>query len=51
MVGIAAACPALTEAATARLDAALAQTGVLAADTHRRLAMAEKRDALLALAV
>jgi len=49
MVGIAAACPTMSEATAARLEAALAVTGVLASDPARRLAMAEKRDALLAL--
>jgi len=50
MVGIAAACPTMSEPTAARLEAALAVTGVLASDPARRLAMAEKRDALLALA-
>ncbi|MBC2665960.1 beta-N-acetylhexosaminidase [Novosphingobium flavum] len=50
MVGIAKACPVMGEAASARLEAALAGTGALVADPPRRLALAEKRDALLGLA-
>jgi beta-N-acetylhexosaminidase len=49
MIGIAAACPAMREDSAARLAAALAVTGTLSPDPARRLAMAEKRDALLAL--
>ena len=49
MVGIAKACPTMREDTAARLDKALAGTGALHADAARRLAMAEKRDALLAL--
>jgi beta-N-acetylhexosaminidase len=49
MVGIANACPAMSEAAQVRLEAALAQTACGGADAPRRLALAEKRDALLAL--
>lgn len=50
MVGIAKACPTLSDATAARLEAALAITGPLAADPARRDALAAKRDALLALA-
>lgn len=49
MIGIAQHCPTMTDAAAARLDRALAMTGALVADAPRRVALAEKRDALLAL--
>jgi len=50
MAGIARLCPDMGEGAAQRLDAALAVMGAPGGDTDRRLAMAEKRDALLALA-
>ncbi len=50
MVGIANACPTLSDATAARLEAALAQTGALVSDPVRRDVLAAKRDALLALA-
>lgn len=50
MVGIATACPDMSPLTAARLDAALAETGALVSDPARRLAMAETRDSLLALA-
>lgn len=50
MVGIAHACPVISEGSAARLEAALAPTALRPADPLRRLALAGKRDALLALA-
>lgn len=50
MVGIAQACPTMPGPVAARLAAALARTGALAADTARRAELAAKRDSLLALA-
>lgn len=50
MVGIAGLCPVMSDAAVRRLEAALARTGDLASHPERRLALADKRDALLALA-
>jgi len=49
MIGIAAACPTMGAATAARLEAALAVTGALVPDPARRLALSQKRDALLAL--
>jgi beta-N-acetylhexosaminidase len=50
MIGIARLCPAISADAARRLDAALARTGDLISDPQRGLALADKRDALLALA-
>jgi beta-N-acetylhexosaminidase len=50
MVGIARACPVIGDAAAARLHAALSLTALCAPDAARRTELAEKRDALLALA-
>lgn len=49
MIGIANACPEIGDRAAARLEAALAVTGSLSPDPVRSLALAEKRDQLLAL--
>ncbi|HEY6868417.1 MAG TPA: glycoside hydrolase family 3 N-terminal domain-containing protein, partial [Novosphingobium sp.] len=49
MIGIARACPIMTEAATGRLTSALAGTGALTADPERHAGLVAKRDNLLAL--
>lgn len=50
MIGIARACGNLSGESVARLERALAGTRVVHADPERRQALADKRDALLALA-
>lgn len=49
MIGIARSCPEISDAAAARLAAALEGTGTFTPDPARRIALSEKRDALLAL--